>query len=607
MEAAYDPSALSRRRLAQLALDRGGLITLVVFALYVWIAPTTIVYGDNAEFSALGQVGGVAHPSGYPLYVLWLRAWSWLPAQSPAHAAALATAILTALQVLVLHAACRAWGARPLAATLAVGLLAAGPVVLRIQSEAEVFALNNLIAALVLWLAAAAGPLRGRRRVLALGLIAGLGMANHLTCVLVAPIGILGAWRGIAEDSRSRLGSGALAVAGLLIGLLPYGYLIIAPDTAISWRAINGLGDIVHHILREDYGGPAQFSPVQSETHAAANLWVFVTTTGRAYLWLPAVLAVGALGYFAIRRDRVETRVAWALLAASWLLAGPILVSRFNIPPIDTALYVVQRFHLLALLLLAIPIAVGVDRAFEYAASRVRIPFGVLGVHAILTVVGFVAICAPSLPYVARMHSPAIEAGLGNMLRTLPPNAIVIGSSDAYHFGLGYLQVALGERPDVSTIMTGQLPLPSYRDRLERRTGIRVVGEPAAPGTKPRISTLRVAELALATGRPVFIDPFQAAIAAGLPTYPFGLLFRVLPRDAEPPTIQQVFEINKELYGRYQFGYAFPSTDDQLATDFHEMYARAWRLIAKGLERGNRTEALAFARGMIAELEPRAP
>ena len=242
------------------ALDRGGLISILTLALYLWMAPTTIVYGDNAEFSALGAVGGVAHPSGYPLYILWLRAWSWLPAASPAHAAAMATAILTAIMVLVLHAACRAWGARPLSATLGVGLYAAGPVVLRMLGEAEAFALNNLIAALVLWLSAQTGPLRGRWRVAALCLVAGLGISNHLTCVLVAPVGLLGVWRGIVEDGRSRFVTGGLAAIGLIIGLLPYGYFLIAPDTAISWRTIDSLGDLIHHFLRMDYGGPSQFS-----------------------------------------------------------------------------------------------------------------------------------------------------------------------------------------------------------------------------------------------------------------------------------------------------------------------------------------------------------
>ena len=60
----------------------------------------------------LGARGGVAHPSGYPLYVMYLRAMAWLPG-TPAHAAALATALLGAAQIGVLHAACRAWGSAP--------------------------------------------------------------------------------------------------------------------------------------------------------------------------------------------------------------------------------------------------------------------------------------------------------------------------------------------------------------------------------------------------------------------------------------------------------------------------------------------------------------
>jgi len=77
--------------------------------------------------------------------MLWLRATSWIPGETPAHSAAIATAVLGAATMLVLHAACRAWGARPLAASLAVAVFAAAPVVLRVSTEAEVFALNMLV------------------------------------------------------------------------------------------------------------------------------------------------------------------------------------------------------------------------------------------------------------------------------------------------------------------------------------------------------------------------------------------------------------------------------------------------------------------------------
>ena len=41
-------------------------------------------FKDGSELTLVLALAGVAHPTGYPLYTLWLRAWSWLPAASPA-------------------------------------------------------------------------------------------------------------------------------------------------------------------------------------------------------------------------------------------------------------------------------------------------------------------------------------------------------------------------------------------------------------------------------------------------------------------------------------------------------------------------------------------
>ena len=96
---------------------------MATFAVYAWVAPTTFVTGDSAEFATVGALGGVAHPTGYPAYVVWLRAWSWLPG-SPAHAAAIATAVLGAGATVALVNAARAWGARPIAAIVAAAVIA---------------------------------------------------------------------------------------------------------------------------------------------------------------------------------------------------------------------------------------------------------------------------------------------------------------------------------------------------------------------------------------------------------------------------------------------------------------------------------------------------
>ena len=102
------------------------------------------------------------------------------------------------------------------AATLAVGVFAAAPVVMRIETEAEVFALNGLVVASIVWLAAERGPVRGIWRVVTLGVVAGLGLSNHVTCVLVAPLGLYGAVRGIREAERPKPIVAAAGLAGFV-------------------------------------------------------------------------------------------------------------------------------------------------------------------------------------------------------------------------------------------------------------------------------------------------------------------------------------------------------------------------------------------------------
>lgn len=568
--------------------ERGGLVALATLALYLWIAPSTFMNGDNADFCSVGAVGGTAHPSGYPLYVLWLRAWSWLPG-TPAHAAAVATILLAVAAVFVLHAACRAWGARPLAASIACALFATSPIVLRIHTEADVFPLNCLVCATVVWLAAAEGPLRGSRRAAVLGLVAGLGIAHNLTCVLVAPIGLLGVVRGAKESSPKAY---ALAAAALVVGLLPYAYLLAAPETPVSWGKVDGLSDLWHHVLRRDYGS-FKLSNKGDELFIAENLVQLGTSLGRAYLWLPALAGLGAIG-LSIARPKHDTRAGWIAFAASLVLAGPVLAAGFNKKPVELGLYLTQRFHILAVMLLAIPVAVALTMVGERVREERWRRMGPLA-----AIAAFLGGAALSLPFVARVHSIAVERSISNVLTTLPPAAILIGTTDELHFGSGYLQTVLAVRPDVTVIAMGQVGLPYYRARIERRTGIAI----AAPSGDEKVS-VTIATAALATGRPVFIDPYQGNIAQAYPTYPYGLVFRVLPKGASPPTVEQVFAMNQELYARYQLDYAFPGPDDQLPAQIHKNYARAWTMIAQGLEAARRLELRDQALGIAAQLAP---
>jgi hypothetical protein len=556
----------------------GWLLAAVAFVLYAALAPSHVVDGDNAEFATLGAIGGRAHPSGYPAYVLWLRLWSWLPGTA-AHGSAIATAILGALVVFVLRAACSAWGARPLSALAAAAIFAAAPIVLHYHCEAEVFAMNELIAALVLWLSAQRGPLRGPRRALALGIVAGLGMSNHLTCVLVAPVGVLGVVRAARE---SRASAYALAIAGLAVGLSCYAYLFLA-DGPASWGRVDTAADLVRMISRHDYGVTSLMTG-GADVPASASLLALIATLSRTWLWLPALAGLLALGARIIRPSG-ETRTAWCLLALSFLLAGPVLMARFNIDPHGIGLDTVQRFHILPALLLAIP----VSAAGDLASARVARDLAPM----LACVIAFVALSLADLPRLQAVHSPAVEIGLTNTIRSLPPAAIALVTQDDQCFGLRYLQLTRGERPDVAVVCTGLLPVRSYRASWAER-GVRM-----PPSDGPRL-----AEALFPTARPVFADQLLRPILTAFPGYPLGVLVRILPPGASPPPAAEVAARNRDLYRGFGLDYVYPGRDDGYATLAHHRYAAIWASIARMLDRSGDRDAARDAFALTQELAP---
>jgi hypothetical protein len=565
--------------LRAIAVERGGLIALAALIAYLAFASPHVVDADNAEFSMLGAIGGRAHPSGYPLYVLWLRLWSALPGATPAHTAALATAVLGALTVAALHAACRAWGARPVAATISVAMFAAAPVVVRYACEAEVFALNDLVAAVVLWLAAGAGPLRGRWRGAALGLVAGLGLADHLTCALVAPVGLLGVARAVRE---SRATTWAIAAAGLAVGLSPYAYLAIA-DGPASWGRVASAADLLGFIARRDYGATA-LAASGGDVPWTTSLAAWAVTVGRTWLWLPGAGGVAML-VARIRRPAGESRWAWGMLAASFALAGPVLATRFNIDPHGIGRHICERFHLLPSLVLAVPVAALVDLAGD------RLPRPVPATA--LAGLGFAVLALAGGPALARIHSPAMELGVRNLLRSLPPDAIAVVIADDHCSGGRYLQLARGERPDVALVCAGMLPMPAYRDAWAGRgLALRSRNDP------------RLGDALLATGRPVFVDPFIHVVLDAFPAYPFGVLRRVLPRDAAPPPVGEVAAINRDLYRAFDLDYPRPDRDDDYPALAHMRYAATWAGLAKVLDAAGDRDAAHDAKELAYQLLP---
>src|SRR5262249_45377287 len=204
--------------------------------------------GDRGELISRASVLGVAPPPGYPLYMLVGHLATLLPGGSPALRMNLLSGLFDAIAVgivlmivyrLVANAPGRssAGGARRLAlVAAAVGalLLAFSTLFWAYSVVAEVFPLNNLFAAALLWIPLAVSWRPQRTWLLWLfAFLVGLALCNQQTIVLLVPAFAVLAWQGwklLGRSGASRLSlrDVAIAAGALAAGLLPYLYLPIA-------------------------------------------------------------------------------------------------------------------------------------------------------------------------------------------------------------------------------------------------------------------------------------------------------------------------------------------------------------------------------------------
>jgi hypothetical protein len=167
------------------------LLAVGALALYVRTLAPTLLLGDSAEFQTLAATLGLAHPTGYPLYLLVGKLFTWLPIGSIAYRVNLLSACAAALVIGLLYLLGRRLGSRPSAAL-------AGPLALAVCDLfwwhaviAEVYTLGAAVVAGVLLLLMNWRHTGDWRFLFAAGLLGGLSLGVHSTVALAAPAALI--------------------------------------------------------------------------------------------------------------------------------------------------------------------------------------------------------------------------------------------------------------------------------------------------------------------------------------------------------------------------------------------------------------------------------
>lgn len=441
--------------------------TGVALVLYAWSAAPGFTWAhqgaDGGELLAAAVTNGVPHPPGYPLYTLLLQGWLGLlgllwPGSDLAWRGNLLSVLCATASVYVTMLALLAvLPPQPLRWlwALCAGLVwVISPLPWSQAVITEVYALHSLLVALLGWVTVQA-PQRPWR----LLLVVALGIAHHLTFVLLLPAVFYYWWLGQGSAWRRTWRIGLYLVGGVLLGLLFYLRIPLAlrqPTPApVNWGYATNWGDFWWLISANAYRGYLFSAPASTILSRVAN-WAFTLTSQLT----PVGLGLALIGLSAWDQERPHLR-NFSLL---WVI--PISIYTIGYYTRDSDIYLLPVAWLTMIWL-----AVGLAECATWLKSRwphLQPPVVLAG----LLLVGCGFLLAVRLPQISVRQDGEAQAYLRRLIESVEPGSLLITSEDKDTFAAWYGAWGSGEllrqRPDVVLINHSLCQFPWY---------LRLIGE----------------------------------------------------------------------------------------------------------------------------------
>jgi hypothetical protein len=477
-----------RARTFPYSLIVASLLACVTFAIYLRTLGPTVGRADTFEFQVVAPTLGVAHPTGYPLYILIGKIFTLLPIGSVAWRVNLTSAVFAVLASLLVYLFIQRLTKRPMVAFVAALALAFSRVYWSQAVVAEVYALHSMfvIAILFILLVALGDPdkapqaeareqqltldlavrpdlrlvLRPSHLSYFLALLLGLSFANHLTTLFLVPAVLLALY---FVRPRLTWRQWLVAFGFLVLGIALYGYIFI------RWPMLHdgawmSPGAFWQYITGQQFGGALQLNAWRTDP---TRYEIIGRLLYEPFGWTGLVLCAAGL--------------VW-LIAKNWRAAMITVVTFLAFVAYGLSYYVpdVSVFLLPAYLVMAIWLGAGM--AAVLAASgrlveRIPRPGGETSVNRLRALVFTLLVSMFALLPAGLLWSnlPEVDQSgqwadhlWGDRVMQLPlaPDSTVL--ADSVHIApLYYLQRIEGRRPDMDLLVLADEA--TYRAELESR------------------------------------------------------------------------------------------------------------------------------------------
>jgi len=436
--------------------------------LYSMTTTRTITsYADSAELITAASNLDAAHPPGYPLYILLGKLFTLILSGPIAYRVNLLSCFLGALTVFFVYKIFRKVGFASLSAFIASQVIAYSYSFWLYSITAEVYALNNLFAVVIIYLSVCWGE-KSRlddnkaadRLLYLLAFICGLAFSNHSSIILLAPGLLYLIW---SIDRAVLFRKIAKLLGFFVLGLCPF-FLVFLFATGPHYPLFGNLptlGRFVAYITRKDYGGffsagPA-YNPVASGILGLISYY-FKLLFSR-YTFLAPVIG----GYFvfaSILRKQVVF-IALSIIFLTTALFFPLFALRGASAADFHSQGVIERFALLGFIMLGLVFLFGLHWLItDFKPKKANLIFSLFGLPLALFLL------FSNFPNVNKKDYQLAKNYALNILGQVEPNSLIFTTDDMSLFSLFYFINAEKLKPDIVLINANFLDSVDYQKEL---------------------------------------------------------------------------------------------------------------------------------------------
>jgi tetratricopeptide (TPR) repeat protein len=426
--------------------------------------------GDAGELATAAYTGGVAHPPGYPLFTILGRIYSHFLFHSPdrtfpyeifdvAFRMNVLSMWLGILTVLVLYFILARALKNPIVAFIGAFIFGTGSTFMSQCLVGEVYTLNALITALIIYVLLLIDDKPTSWRMIILALLFGLGIANH-TSILLLLLPVLFFLAITFKAKRIFVRRNMLIGMAIffILGLLPYLYLpsASAKDPYLDWGNPESFVNFCKVVTRSDY------RDIKNSTQGTAELSGFRGIAGAFRSWQR-----GSYGNFFIIIGSIGLLICIFKAKRFGLLLGllyffttvPYFIYFWNIAKTD--LFYMEVYYIPAHLVFAIFITYTFAWAFEKIPRISKVPIHRFAISLLILIAVIVLTGRFYSSHGAKVSMKEHTIGSRyscDALNLLPQNAILIADGDEV-FLFWYLQQVADLRRDVVVLEANALTL----------------------------------------------------------------------------------------------------------------------------------------------------